>query len=216
MCGVLAVQFVQFIHACAAAVQVHVMVTADGGEVGKVGDDRDLLAAEGQVDEILQLKKLQIVDHRLKLCGLARIEAVQPFGEVVQLLHIDREHFRALENGVEAVDLLHLAVRLDRVTDLQRLQQLHAVCVLVAGDGERDGRHTVFRVVGITENRLNHICFSFLFLPYPCADSLHPGASRQYRGRGKGIHGIARFRCKAPAPAAPARTPCRCACLHCV
>ena len=55
---------------------------------------------------------------------------------------------------------------------------------------------------------------SFLFLPYPCADSLHPGANRQYRGRGKGIHGIFRFRCKTPAPAASAQMPCRCVCLR--
>ena len=46
-CGSLAVQRVQFIHACAAAVQVHVVVTANSGEVRKVGDDRGLLAAEG-------------------------------------------------------------------------------------------------------------------------------------------------------------------------
>ena len=52
------------------------MVAADGGEVGKVGDDRGLLAAEGQVDEILQLEKLQLVRHRLKLRGLAGVEAV--------------------------------------------------------------------------------------------------------------------------------------------
>ena len=104
-CGFLAVQFVQFIHTCAAAVQVHVVVTANSGEVGKVGNDRGLLAAEGQVDEILQLEQLQLVGHRLKLRGLAGVEAVQPLGEVVQLLHIDREHFRALEDGVEAVNL---------------------------------------------------------------------------------------------------------------
>ena len=47
-------------------------------------------------------------------------------------------------------------------------------------------------------------------------DSLHPGANRQYRGRGKGIHGISRFRCKTPAPAASAQMPCRCVCLRCV
>ena len=35
------------------SMQVHVMVAADGGEVGKVSDDCGLLAAEGQVDEIL-------------------------------------------------------------------------------------------------------------------------------------------------------------------
>ena len=57
----------------------------------------------------------------LKLRGLAGVEAVQPFGEVVQFLHIDREHLRALEDSIEAVDLFHLAVRLDRVADLQRL-----------------------------------------------------------------------------------------------
>ena len=97
------------------------MVAADGGEVGKVGNDRSLLAAEGQVDEILQIEKLQFVGHGLKLRGLADVEAIQPLGEVVQLLHIDREHLRALEDSIEAVDLLHLAVRLERVADLQRL-----------------------------------------------------------------------------------------------
>ena len=55
-CRSLAVQFVQLIHTCAAAVQVHVVVTANSVEVGKVGNDRGLLAAEGQVDEILQLE----------------------------------------------------------------------------------------------------------------------------------------------------------------
>ena len=55
-CDFLAVH--QLIHAFAAAVQVHVVVAADSGEVGKVCNDRGLLAAEGQVDEILQLKKL--------------------------------------------------------------------------------------------------------------------------------------------------------------
>ena len=132
------------------------MVAADGGEVGEVGDDRGLLAAEGQVDEILQLEQLQLVSHRLKLRGLAAVEAVQPFGEVVQLLHIDREHFHSLENSVEAVDFLHPAIRLDCVTDLQRLQQLHAVRILVVGDREGNGHHAVVRVVGVTQNCLKH------------------------------------------------------------
>jgi len=132
------------------------MVAADGGEVGKVSDDRGLLAAEGQVDEILQFKKLQLVGHRLKLRGLAGVEAFQPFGEVIQLLHVDREHFRALEHREKTINRHHLAVGLDRIADLQRLQQLHAVCVLVMRNGERDGRHTVFRVVGITQNCAHH------------------------------------------------------------
>ena len=91
---------------------------------------------------------------------LAAVEAFQPLGEVVQLLHIDREHFRSFQDSVETVNLLHLAVRLDRVADLQCLQQVHAVCVLVIRNGERDSCHAVFRVAGITENRLNHhLCF---------------------------------------------------------
>ena len=132
------------------------MVTTNSGEVGKVGDDRGLLAAEGQVDEVLQLEQLQLVGHRLKLRGLAGIEVFQPLGEVVQLLHIDREHLRSFQDGVEAVDLRHLAVRFGRIADLQRLQQPHAVCVLVAGNGKRNGCYAVFRVIGVTENRLNH------------------------------------------------------------
>jgi hypothetical protein len=162
--GFLAVQRIQFLCFGTASVQVHVMVTANSGEVGKVCNDRGLLAAEGQVDEILQLEQLQLVSHGLKLRGLAGIEAVQPLGKIIQLLHVDREHLRALEYIIKAVDLLHLAVRLDRIADLQCLQQLHAMCVLVAGDGERDGRHTVFRVVWITENRLNHHVISSVFL----------------------------------------------------
>jgi len=145
------------------------MVAADGGEVGKVSDDRGLLAAKGQVDEILQLEQLQLVCHRLKLCGFAGVEAVQPLGEVVQLLHIDREHFHSLENGVEAVDLLHLAVRLDRVTDFQRLQQFHAVCVLVAGNRKRNGRHAVFRVMRIAKHRLYHHVSSTPFSKFKTA-----------------------------------------------
>ena len=145
------------------------MVTANSGEVGKVGDDRGLLAAEGQVDEILQLEKFQLVCHCLKLCGLAGVEAVQPFGEVIQLLHIDREHLRALEDSIEAVDLFHLAVGFDRIADLQRLQQLHAVCVLVAGNRKRNGRHAVFRVMRIAKHRLYHHVSSTPFSKFKTA-----------------------------------------------
>ena len=159
-CGFLAVQRVQLIHACAAAVQVHVVVAADGGEVGKVGDDRSLLAAEGQVDEILQLEKLQLVCHCLKLRGLAGVEAFQPLGEVVQFLHIDCTLLHAFKNVVGAVKLHHLAVRLDCIADFQRLQQVHAVCVLVTGNGEWNRCHTVFRVAGITQNCAHHVVSS--------------------------------------------------------
>ena len=42
-----------------------------------------------------------------------------------------------------------------------RKSMAYAVRVLVAGDGERDGRHTVFRVMRITKHRLNyHVSFT--------------------------------------------------------
>ena len=103
------------------------------------------------------------MSHRLKLRDLAGVEAIQPFGKIVQLLHIDREHFRALENGIEAVDLFHLAVGFDRIADLQSIQKLHAVCVLVTGNGEWNRRHAVFRVFTVAQHRLkHHLLRSFL------------------------------------------------------
>ena len=150
------IQCIQFLRFGAATVQIHIVSTANSSEVRKIRNDCDLLAAEGQVDQILQFKKLQLVSHRLKLCGFAGIETVQPFGEVVQLFLIDREHLRALEHRVKAVDLLDLAVSFDRVANFQSLQQLHAVCVLVVGDRERDSCHAVFRVMRIAEHRLYH------------------------------------------------------------
>ena len=104
---------------------------------------------------------------------LAGVEAVQSLGKVVQLLHIDREHFRAFEHREKAINLLHLAVHLDRVADLQCLQQLHAVCVLVMWDGERNGCNTVFRVVWIAEYSMYYHIFASLIsvlrhFPSPC------------------------------------------------
>ena len=168
-CCCLTIQCIQFLRFGAAAVQVHVVIPANGGEVRKVCNDCSLLAAEGQVDQILQFKKLQLVGHRLKLCGFAGIKAIQPLGEVVQLLHIDRKHLRALEHRVKAVDLLHLAVGFDRVANFQRLQQLHAVCVLVVGDGERDSCHSVFRVMRIAKHRLYHHVSSTPFSKFKTA-----------------------------------------------
>ena len=142
----LTIQRFQLVNSCTAAVQIHVVVLANSGDVRKICNDLSLLAAEGQVDEILQFEKLQLVGHCLKLCGFASIKAIQPFGEIVQLLHIDRKHLCALEHSIKAVDCLHLAVGFDRVANFQRLQQLHTACVLVMRNRERDGCHAIFRV----------------------------------------------------------------------
>ena len=75
--------------------QIHVVVTANGLQIGEVRDDGGLLTAEGQVDEILQFKKFQLVCHGLELRGLANIKAGQPPCQIVQLVQIDREHLQS-------------------------------------------------------------------------------------------------------------------------
>ena len=47
-----------------------------------------------------------------------------------------------------AIDPRYHAVRLDRVADLQRLQQVHAVCVLVTGNGELGRESLPHRISG--------------------------------------------------------------------
>ena len=71
------------------------MVPANRIEVRKIRDNCNLLAAEAQVDKVFQLKKFQLMSHRLKLCGFSCIEAIQSFGEIVQLLNIYRKHLCA-------------------------------------------------------------------------------------------------------------------------
>ena len=94
------------------------------------------------------LEALEIGDAVKADCKVTKIDSFYTVLKRTEMLTVNVE------------ELNYLAVRLERVADFQRLQQLHAVCVLVAGDGERDGRHAVFRVTGITQNCLNHhLCF---------------------------------------------------------
>ena len=76
--------------------QVHVVVTAYGLQIGEVRDHRGLLAAEGQVDKVCHIPKIQLFRHGLKLRGLTNIKAVQPLCQVVQLVQIDGEHLHSL------------------------------------------------------------------------------------------------------------------------
>ena len=57
-CRFLTIQRFQLGNSCTASVQVHVVVTANSGKVREICDDCGLLAAESQVDKILQLGKL--------------------------------------------------------------------------------------------------------------------------------------------------------------
>ena len=109
-CRSLTVQHLQLSNSCTASVQVHVVVTANSGEVRKIRNDCGLLTTEGQIDKILQLGKLQLVCHCLKLSSFSDIETIQPLGKIVELLHINRKHLCAFECRVKAIDFLHLAV----------------------------------------------------------------------------------------------------------
>ena len=49
-CSSLAVQYFQLGNSCTAAVQVHIVVTANSGEVRKICNNCGFLTTEGQVD----------------------------------------------------------------------------------------------------------------------------------------------------------------------
>ena len=132
------------------------MVSSNTLQVGKIRDDRDLLTGEGQVDEIDNVG-IVIADSRtLELCQLLVREAVQPLGQIVQLIQIDPAPLQPLQDGRAILDLLHLAVTVDGISDLQCLQQLQTVAVFLLRDGERDSHHAIFRVYGIAQRHLHH------------------------------------------------------------
>ena len=132
------------------------MVSSNTLQVGKIRDDRDLLTGEGQVDEVDDIG-IVIADSRtLELCQLLVREAVQPLGQIVQLIQIDPAPLQPLQDGRAILDLLHLAVTVDGISDLQCLQQLQTVAVFLLRDGEGDGRLSVFRVGGVAQHSLYH------------------------------------------------------------
>ena len=73
--GFHSVQLFQFFHAGTPAMDVHVVITANLFQICEVRDHRRLLAAEGQVDEILHAGEMQFFNHRLKLRKLAHSKA---------------------------------------------------------------------------------------------------------------------------------------------
>ena len=152
-CGFHAIQILQFLNTCTAAIEIHIVVTANRLQIGKVGDDRGLLTAEGQVDEVFQLEQLQLACHGLELRGLANIEALQPLCQIVQLIQIDTEVLRDFQDRVETVDCHHFAILFERVADLQCFDHLDALVILLFGDGERNCCNAVFGVVSIAYYR---------------------------------------------------------------
>ena len=65
------------------------MIFADLFQIGEISDHCCLLTAEGQVDEVRDVGQVEFFRHGLKLRSLISPEAVQPFSQIVQLIHID-------------------------------------------------------------------------------------------------------------------------------
>ena len=76
--------------------EVHVVIPANLLQIGKICDDRGLLAAEGQVDEVSHIGEAHLYRHPLELGQLPVRKTVQPLDQVVQLVHIDFAPFQAL------------------------------------------------------------------------------------------------------------------------
>ena len=66
------------------------MVAARLFQVVEIGDDRSPLAAEGEIDEVLQAAYAHLTGHGLKLRRLSLVKTVQPLCQIVQLAHIDQ------------------------------------------------------------------------------------------------------------------------------
>ena len=188
-CCLACIQSFQLLHGDAAAMQVHVVIPAYLLQVGKVCDDRGLLTAEGQVDEVGHIGSPQLIGHPLELCQLVVGKTVQPLNQVIQLVHIDLASLQTLENGNRTLEFFHRAVPRPRVPDVQCLQHLDGAVILIRRDGKGNGHKAIFYVACVIQGRSDlhvrspfHSVFSFW-----CAYS-HPRCpSRENRGPGKGI-----------------------------
>ena len=65
------------------------MLPADCLQVCKVVDDRGLITAEGEIDEIFNRGNSSRKGSCLELKILIRFETLQPLGQIVQLIDVD-------------------------------------------------------------------------------------------------------------------------------
>ena len=152
------IQGVVLLHRHHAAADVQAVIPANLFQIGEVRDHRGLLAAEGQVDKILNIRQIPLCRHTLELRSLLLVEAVQPLGKVVQFVHSRISLFQLPENRKAAVHLDNTAVLPQRVPDFQALQQFHRMVILAARNGERYGDLPIFRVGAGSEYSFhNHV-----------------------------------------------------------
>ena len=194
----LAVQMVQNIYRCRAAVGVHIVILTRFVEVLEVRDDRRLLAAEGQIDEAGYILETELVRHCLKLRLLIAPIPLDAPGEEVQFVDVDLLTLQHVQCGRRAVELIDAAVSFGDAADPQLLQHLHAVGVLIIGDGQRDRHLPVFRVIGVTQYCVHSCVSPFLaggWFLLPSAGSFSHHASRRSRAPDRGNPYSEAYRC---------------------
>ena len=76
-------------------------------------------------------------------------EAVQPLGQIVQLVDIYRFSLQSLQDGVLTKDLVHLAVPRQGISHVHRIQRLHDSVILVVRDREGNGKLSVLGMLRI-------------------------------------------------------------------
>ena len=132
--------------------------------ISQLTEERRLQYEQGEVGRTTyqNLRKAAAMLQEFRLTGKIMLERIPNLGrrEVIPqhkaILDKFSAHVTTQSNWAES--------SVSTVTSVARVFLLeledHAVCVLVMRNGKRDGRHAVFRVAGITENRLNHhLCF---------------------------------------------------------
>ena len=107
-------------------------------QIREVGDHRGLLAAERQVDEVLDAGQVQFEGHGFKLGVLTIGKAVQPFGQIIQFIHIDALGIQPVEDGVRAFQPHHPAVLGGRGANANVLQHTDDEVIIAVRDGEGD------------------------------------------------------------------------------
>ena len=132
------------------------MPAANGLQVGEVINDCDLVTAEGQVDKVLDRGYISGRKDGFELDSLVIVKALQPFGQMVQLIEVDHASFQPLQDRISAVDLIDLAVPPGGIPQIQRPKQLQRLGICVSRQGKGDGDLAMFRVQWIAEYRTKH------------------------------------------------------------
>ena len=126
-CSFISVHVLQLFAGGGAAVHIQEMAAADLLQIREVSDHRCLLAAERQVDQMPHIEQSVFDGGRLEFCLFLRVKAVQPFGEVVHLIEVNRHFLQPLEDRPVSADLIHPAVPLHRISQAHALEHINHI-----------------------------------------------------------------------------------------